>query len=82
MLGGFLMGTVTTLAAEIQQDGKVLASWTKEDVNALMPSALIALRRITGEVESALAQLTCNGADDERRQSEVQQDRDPHQPQP
>ncbi|CAM5651747.1 Protein kinase domain-containing protein OS=Streptomyces parvulus OX=146923 GN=Spa2297_34075 PE=4 SV=1 [Streptomyces parvulus] len=56
VLGGFLMGTTTTLAAEIQQAGKVLGSWT-EDVNVLLPSALVALRRITGEVETAFAQL-------------------------
>ena len=56
VLGGFLMGTTTTLAAEIQQDGKVLASWS-EDVNALMPSALVALRRITDQVEAAFAEL-------------------------
>ncbi|MET8514359.1 protein kinase [Streptomyces sp. NPDC005077] len=56
VLGGFLMGTVTTLAAEIQQDGKVLASWS-EDVNALLPSALVALRRITDEVQAAYTKL-------------------------
>jgi hypothetical protein len=56
VLGGFLMGTITTLAAEIQQDGKVLASWD-EDVNVLLPSALVALRRITGEVAVAYAKL-------------------------
>ena len=44
------------MAAEIQQDGKVLASWS-EDVNALMPSALVALRRITDQVEAAFAEL-------------------------
>jgi hypothetical protein len=36
MLGGFLMGTTTTLAAEIQQDGKVLAGWD-EEVKVLLP---------------------------------------------
>lgn len=56
VLGGFLMGTTTTLAAEIQQDGKVLAGW-EEDVNVLLPSALVALRRITGKVETAYAEL-------------------------
>ncbi|MFC9337363.1 hypothetical protein ACFT0G_02835 [Streptomyces sp. NPDC057020] len=56
VLGGFLMGTVTTLAAEIQQDGKVLARWT-EDVNALLPSALVALRRITDEVQATYTEL-------------------------
>ncbi|WP_371594546.1 protein kinase domain-containing protein [Streptomyces virginiae] len=56
VLGGFLMGTVTTLTAEIQQDGKVLASWS-EDVNALLPSALVALRRITDEVQAAYTKL-------------------------
>lgn len=56
VLGGFLMGTTTTLAAEIQQDGKVLASWD-EDVNVLLPSALVALRRITSEVEAAYTKL-------------------------
>jgi hypothetical protein len=56
VLGGFLMGTITTLAAEIQQDGKVLAGWD-EDVNVLLPSALVALRRITGEVAAAYAEL-------------------------
>ncbi|MFD5015377.1 protein kinase domain-containing protein [Streptomyces chartreusis] len=57
VLGGFLMGTSTTLAAEIQQGDKVLGSWT-EDVNVLLPSALVTLRRITGEVEFAYAKLT------------------------
>ncbi|KOX11577.1 protein kinase domain-containing protein [Streptomyces sp. NRRL B-3648] len=57
VLGGFLMGTTTTLAAEIQQAGKVLGSWSA-DVNVLLPSALVALRRITGEVESAFAELS------------------------
>lgn len=56
VLGGFLMGTSTTLAAEIQQDDKVLASWS-EEVNVLMPSALIALRQVTGQVVEAFAQL-------------------------
>ncbi|MFC5959027.1 protein kinase [Streptomyces pratens] len=56
VLGGFLMGTTTTLAAEIQQAGKVLASWD-EDVNVLLPSALVALRRITDEVAAAYAKL-------------------------
>lgn len=56
VLGGFLMGTVTTLAAEIQQDGKVLGSWSK-DVNALLPSARVALQRITDEVEAAYTKL-------------------------
>ncbi|MFI0220176.1 protein kinase domain-containing protein [Streptomyces lydicus] len=56
VLGGFLMGTVTTLAAEIQQDGKLLASWDAE-VNVLLPSALVALRRITGEAAVAYAKL-------------------------
>ncbi|MEU3639927.1 protein kinase [Streptomyces albogriseolus] len=56
VLGGFLMGSVTTLAAEIQQDGRVLASWS-EDVNVLLPSARVALRRITAEVEAAYAAL-------------------------
>ncbi|WP_435279730.1 protein kinase domain-containing protein [Streptomyces sp. 1222.5] len=63
VLGGFLMGTSTTLAAEIQQDGKVLHSWTQEDVNTLLPSALISLRRITGEVEAAFAQLALAAED-------------------
>lgn len=56
VLGGFLMGTTTTLAAEIQQDGTVLGSWS-EDVNVLLPSALVALRRITGEVATAYAKV-------------------------
>ncbi|OKJ80706.1 hypothetical protein AMK32_23285 [Streptomyces sp. CB01883] len=56
VLGGFLMGTATTLAGEIQQEGKVLASWT-QDVNVLLPSALLALRRIAGEMEAAYARL-------------------------
>ncbi|MFF2206327.1 hypothetical protein [Streptomyces sp. NPDC058145] len=45
------------MAAEIQQAGKVLGSWS-EDVNVLLPSALVALRRITGEVETAFAELS------------------------
>ncbi|MGW0034465.1 protein kinase domain-containing protein [Streptomyces sp. NPDC003314] len=56
VLGGFLMGTVTTLAAEIQQDGEGLASWSK-DVNALLPSARVALWRITDEMQAAYAEL-------------------------
>ncbi|WP_181140719.1 protein kinase [Streptomyces sp. Ru62] len=56
VLGGFLMGTTTTLAAEIQQDDKVLAGWS-EDVNVLLPSAVVALRRITGEAAAAYARL-------------------------
>ncbi|MCC9738513.1 protein kinase [Streptomyces sp. MNU89] len=62
VLGGFLMGTNTTLAAEIQQDGKVLASWD-EEVNVLLPSALVALRGITGEVVAAYAKLLGQGAE-------------------
>ncbi|MGW7041548.1 protein kinase domain-containing protein [Streptomyces avermitilis] len=54
VLGGFLMGTVTSLAAELQQDGTLLDSWS-EDVNVLLPTAAVALRRMTEQVQNALA---------------------------
>ncbi|WP_223733054.1 protein kinase domain-containing protein [Streptomyces purpurogeneiscleroticus] len=53
VLGGFLMGTVTTLAAELQQDGALLDSWS-EDVNILLPTAAIALRRMTQQAQDAI----------------------------
>ncbi|MFI9024127.1 protein kinase [Streptomyces sp. NPDC053560] len=53
VLGGFLMGTVTTLAAELQQDGALLDSWS-EDVNILLPSATVALRRMTQQAQDAI----------------------------
>ncbi|MEV0495673.1 protein kinase domain-containing protein [Streptomyces atratus] len=56
VLGGFLMGTVTTLTAEIQQADTLLGSWT-EHVNVLLPSALVALRRMSEQAQAALSAL-------------------------